>query len=63
MRNKITGLIEHYIEAEQELYDEITRMKSFGRNCECDGCIAITMIDDSFGEIRKYCLDCGGYAK
>ncbi|MFC1719441.1 hypothetical protein ACFL6S_37675 [Candidatus Poribacteria bacterium] len=65
MNPKLTPLIEHYIEAELELSSELAKLKNYGKNCDCDSVMSISMIDrvrESF-TIRKYCLDCGGYGK
>ena len=63
MNPKTEKLIEQYCAAHEELYSAITEMKGYGRNCECGGVMAITMIDDIIHRIRKYCLECGGYVR
>jgi hypothetical protein len=63
MNDKTLKLVEQYCEAHEELYSAITEMKGYGKACECGSLVALTMIDDITSEIRKYCLECGGYAR
>ena len=61
-KSKAQILATEFIEAEEELIKELSKLKNWGNECNCDEKETIrTIFEGEYPEISTYCLECGGY--
>ncbi len=61
-KSKAQILATEFIEAEEELIKELSKLKNWGSECNCDETTEINLV--FYGnslEVATYCLECGGY--
>ena len=55
-------LAKEYVEVEKKLLNELSKLKNWGSECNCEDRIIIrTIFEGGYPEISTYCLKCGGY--
>jgi len=56
------ALAERYVEVEEELINELSKLSRWGCDCDCgQEEIIRTIYDGNYPEINSYCLKCGGF--
>lgn len=54
-------LATEYSKAEEELFEELSKLSRWGNDCDCDETFSINLVFDGFSlEVHTYCLTCGG---
>ena len=55
-------LTKKYIKAEEELLDELSKLKNWESECDCNGASIIrTIYEGEYPEINTHCIKCGGF--
>lgn len=66
MKKEMNRLIEIYSKTEDKILDELSKLKNWSSECDCerDERETIKFIHEGqFDEVMTYCVTCGGYCE